>query len=77
MAICYGTSNTLAQEQADDQDWSQDEDSAKDSGILAPEKWLRLRELLASVALQQGRYKVVSSQVRWVYLTLFRVWILL
>jgi len=71
------TSNTLAQEQADDQDWSQDEDSAEDSGILAPEKWLRLRELLASVALQQGRYKVVSSQVRWVYLTLFRVWILL
>jgi len=57
------TSKTLAQEQADDQDWAQDEDSAEDSGLLAPEKWLRLRELLASVALQQGRYNVVSSQV--------------
>jgi hypothetical protein len=58
------TSAALAREQADDADWARDEDGAEGGGLLDPERWLRLREVLATVALHQGRYGVLASQVK-------------
>lgn len=61
-AAAASAARALAAEQADDAAWAEDEDGAEGGGALAPERWLRLREVLATVALAQGRYGVVWSQ---------------